>query len=443
VALASGPDSILAAKTLEAARANHALNLSKNAFALSATGGYGVNEGFSFSSPSTIDSSLLSKAGTSNAGAYNALQAGLTLSKGASASPFTKLALSVTENAPFTPSQKTQPLVLALSLSQTLWDGYPGGQARATVDKSALSLQGKELQAAQSRSLIVANVKKAYLTLLTAQRAFSLKGEIAKKQHGLLGQITAIYGLKQASSIDLLNAQINAKSADLDVETARHDLELARQRLANILGLPPDSSIAAAEAADEPLPAASLEEALAKGLSGRPELALSDLNRRSSAIDLALARGQAQPGVSLSGGLNTALAFGIKTSDADYATVAVKLSLPVLDAGAAAAQTASSSALVDYYATQRRQLELSIGADIKDSWWLMTIQSGKAELARQSMELAEAQLALVKTQNSYGTATNQDFLAAAVNAANAETAYGSAKNAYLLSVLALETAMGQ
>jgi outer membrane protein len=129
-------------------------------------------------------------------------------------------------------------------------------------------------------------------------------------------------------------------------------------------------------------------------------------------------------------------------ADAEYATLGLRLSLPVLDGGAADAQAASSQSLIAVYETQLQQLKLSIAADIRDAWWTVGIQEQKVELARQGTELYAAQLALVRTQNSFGTATNQDLMTAAVNAANAEATYASAKNSYLLAVLALETAMG-
>jgi outer membrane protein TolC len=179
-------------------------------------------------------------------------------------------------------------------------------------------------------------------------------------------------------------------------------------------------------------------------MAKRSEIALAELNRQFSAIDLKLASGQGQPGVSLSGGV--AMALGQSTpgtsADAEYATVGVKLTLPILDGGAVQAQVASSKAMVDLYQTQAQQLRLSIAADIRDAFWQLTIQSKKVEVAKQSQDLYEDQPKLVQTQNSFGTATNQDLMIAAVNAANAEVSYAAAKNSYLLAMITLETAMG-
>lgn len=453
LALSKGSDLIIAQKTLDAARASHALNLSKDAFSLGASGLYTVGSGFSYTTPDSVNASLLGKAAgglsasASSVGVSQTVQGGLTLSKGNASptNPYSKIGLTATETLPpSTAVPNTPNTVLGVSVAQTLWDGYPGGQTRAVIDKSALTLQGKELQTQVSRSSIVANVKRAYVTLLGAQNTLALRKSIAEKQKSILTQINAVYAIKQASSIDLLNAQINAKSADLDVESSQHDVALATQRLANLIGYSPDAQFLVADIPDPPIPVKTLDDAIATGMAKRSEIALAELNRRSSTIDLKLAAGQGQPGVGLTGGV--AMALGQTSTgtsaDAEYATVGVKLTLPILDGGAVQAQVASSQALVDLYQTQAQQLRLSIAADIRDAFWQLTIQSQKVEVAKQSQDLYEAQLKLVQAQNSFGTATNQDLMTAAVNAANAEVSYAAAKNSYLLAVITLETAMG-
>lgn len=447
LALAEGPELKVAAASLDAARAAHDLNLSKAGLSLSTSGNYGLGEGFSLGTPSSPPSSLLSRASGSGGapGLTQTIQGGLTLSSGnaSASSPATRLALSATQVIPPAGGTSAPTTTVNASFAQTVWDGYPGGQTKAVIDKSALALRGRETQAAAGRATVVANVKKAYMTMLSAQRTLALRLEILGKQQALLAQMNAVYALKQASSIDLLGAQINAKTAVLDVESARHDLALASQRLSNLMGRDPSATFAVADIPDEPAPAASVDEAISVGLSRRSELALAELSRRSAAIDLALARGLSQPGVSLTSGLGLSVgAADGSAQDAEYASLGVKLTLPVLDGGAAQAQERSSRATMAMYDAQERQLRLTIAADIRDAFWTVSIMAQKVELARQGMELYESQLALVKIQNSFGTATNQDLLAASVNAANAAAAHAAARTSYLLAVLALETAMG-
>jgi len=455
--LAGNEDVKVLEGNLEAARAQHALNASKNQPTLSGSGTYGISDGFG-------DQSLAKSSGASGLGIGQTLQAGLSFSQGtAGQNSGTRLGLTVTQSLPYSPQvtstaagQKTVNVPpttsAAFTLSQVVWDGYLGGQSKALVDKSLLALQKSELAAKQARSAAQAKVKQAYVTTLVAQRTLALRLGILDKQKALLKQIEATYALKQASSIDLSTARINERSAELDVETSRHDFALARQRLANILGMSADSDFRVAEIDTPPLPATSLEAATASGLASRVDVAQLDLTRRSSIIDAALARGSGQPTLTATGGVSAAYSWSLPASgsiaaspdtNGEAVNLGLKLALPILDAGAAKAQEKAAQAVITVATTQAAQLADSVASDIRDAWWSVGILTQKIDLAKQSVDLAEAQLALVKQQLEYGTATNQDLLSAAVTAANAEAAWLKAKSDQLLAVLALETAMGR
>jgi len=442
-AVAHGPDMQVVRATLDVARAQHALDATKGAFSLSATGGYGAIDGVgsTYTDPafSSYKSTLGSLLGTTSADATQSLSGGLALS-----GPSTKLGLSLSQTIPpVDASPNAQITGAQLSLTQTLWDGYPGGQVKATIDKSLLVLQGKELASIQGQSTAIAKVKQAYVTMLTDQRALIVKRQILDNQNSLLAQIQAVYNLKQASTVDLMTAQVNARSAELDVAQGDHDLRLARQRLAILLGLSPDSQFTVAETEDPPLPAASLDEAIAVGLQKRADLAQLDLSKRSSGIDLLLAKGSAEPNVSMTGGYDLAFAWpSDSVLSAASVSAGVKVALPVVDAGAARDQMSAASQQIAVYDAQRSQLALGIAADIRDAYENALILKDRVDLAQRNMAVLDALFVVTKTQNQYGTATTQDVLTASVNAANAETAYQSARNAYLLGVLNLETAMG-
>lgn len=442
-AIAHGPDIQVVRATLDVARAQHALDASKEGLSLAASGGYGAIDGlgtaYSDSSFSSYKSSFSSLLGTTSSDVTQSLTGGLALS-----GPTTKLGLALTQSVP-PPNASTNALVTGaqLSLTQTVWDGYPGGQVKAAVDKSLLVLQGKELSATQGQSAALAKVKQAYITMLTDQRALTVKRQIQSNQNNLLAQIQAVYNLKQASTVDLMTAQVNARSAELDAAQAEHDLRLARQRLAVLLGLPPDSQFSVAEVDEPSLPAASLEEAIAIGLRKRADLAQLDLSKRSSGIDLLLAKASAQPNVSMTGGYDVAFAQSSDlTLGAASVSAGVKVSMPILDAGASRDQAAAASRQMAVYDAQRSQLALGIATDIKDAYENALILKDRVDLASKNMTVLEAQFALEKTQNQYGTATMQDVLTASVNAANGENAYQGARNAYLLGILTLETDMG-
>ncbi|MFZ4616601.1 MAG: TolC family protein [Rectinemataceae bacterium] len=444
--------------TLASARAQHALNLGKALPTLSGNAAYGDSYGFN-------DQSQAKSAGASGLGLGQTLSAGLNFAVGtATTTSGTRIGLTVSHALPVSPQKASSsgttyvnaPQVTSVqtTLSQAVWDGYAGGQTRAAIDKSLLVLQGREFAARQSRATTIASAKQAYVTTLVAQRTLALRLDILGKQAFLQRQVEATFALKQASAVDLETARINSRSAELDVETGRHDFALARQRLAPLLGQPPDLDFRVAEIDVPELPAATLEEAIAKGLANRVDIAQYEVTRRSSAIDAALARASAQPTVTVTGGIGLSYNWGADAATGSLAAAAVtaangeainlglRVAMPLLDGGAAKGQEDLAKASMLVASTQAGQLAKTIAADIRDAWWTFSILGQKAELARRSLGLAQTQMALVRQQLQFGTATTQDLLNASVNAANAEAAWLKARSDQLLGELTLETRMG-
>jgi outer membrane protein TolC len=443
-AASSGDDFRLVDQTLGVARLQRSVDLAKQGLTLSAAGSYSLVDGFGGDTTSA-GQTVISKAESASGSSASASAAGFAQSAQGSLSlgtPQSKLALSATHTLPPSSSSAKSSSAIGLSGSQTVWDGYPGGQSSATLEKSRFTMQTKESQAAQSCSAARVKVKQSYITMLAAQRDLGIKQKVFEKQQNLLKQIEAVYALRQASEVDLRTARINARSAEIDVATADKTLRLANERLAVILGRNASDRFSVADIPDPAPPASSIDDAIAIGLSKRNDLAQYEILSSSAAIDADLARAQGEPVVSLTGGVGVAVAWNSPALVGQALTVGAKISLPVIDSGLADLQSKTSSAQAALYGTQATLLRKTIASDIRDNFETVRLLAEKVDLARQSADIADLQFELTKTQNSFGTATTQDVLTASVTAATAEVNYGTARNSYLLAELALETAMG-
>jgi len=433
-ALSSGEEIRISEGGLAAAKAQSKLAESKLGLSLSGSGAYTLSDSFGADLSGSASSALSRLVGSK--GLSHGIQGSLSLSAGASS----KLSLSVSESIPPAPSSPSTSI--GASLAQTLWDGYPGGQALAAFKKAGIAYQGKEIAAAQSRSTIAANAKKSYVAVLTAQRTVALRQGVLERQSAFLRQIEASYELAQASEVDLMAAKVNARTAELDLETARHELDASRRKLAALMGRDPSESFAVLELEEPDMPVATVEEAVAIGLDRRSDAVLLELDRRSAEIDLALARALRHPGVTASAGLTMGLTGGDDPGEAFQASLGAKLSLPILDAGAADAQITSASASLGILKAKSSQLSRSIESDIRDAYRLAAILRDRIGVAADAKALADKKLELVRTQVMYGTATNQELMDAQNAAASAGAAYLKAKGDYLLQEISLEAAMG-
>ena len=305
-ALAQGADSRILVKNLDIGREQYRLSVSQNAFSLS--GSVGENANYGFGDDTLLADNLLAS------GFSQTPQAGLSLSApqttiGVSIIPYQPASALASEFAPllsiFSPGA---PVVtpgptgsLNLSVSQVLWNGYPGGAAQAAVDKSLLGLRGRELSTQSGRLNIVSAVTQAYFVMLGSQRNLTVKKQIREQQTALLAQISALQALSQATNVDLRTAQINAQSADIDVQSAENDLRIARIRLAQLIGWQREKEFVVAEQDDPQVPAGTVEEAVAEALKKRTEIQQIELNRKAAAIDRAMIQGQTTPSVSVTG----------------------------------------------------------------------------------------------------------------------------------------------
>jgi outer membrane protein len=429
-ALSAGDDNKILQGNLDVARAQHALNVSKNSFALSAAAG--GQESWLLGNTTLQSNRILTSTALSTG-----VQAGLTLT-----GPLTSISVTpsfIPANPPSSPDAFN---LTSVSVTQTLWNGYWGGPTQAAVDKSLLTLHGKEIGTEASRLGIIYSVKQAYYTMLSTQGNLKVKTQIFEKQNSVLKQIQAVYDLKLASLADLKTAQLNARSAQVDVDSAAHDLHFARIALATLMGRSPDEEFTVADARAPNVPVASLAEAVAAGLSRRVELKQLELSIRSANVDLALARGQGMPTVSVTGGVNVLLDLGSSLAQADAANIGVKVSMPVLDAGAVDNQVKAILSQNGVYALQVAQLRKSISTAIRNAWEGVQLANEKLDVARLSVEATDLQFQLVSAQRDAGTASNQDLLAAAVNLANAENTQASAESAAELAALQLQNVMG-
>ncbi|MGA2380507.1 MAG: TolC family protein [Spirochaetia bacterium] len=435
-ALANGDDNKLLQANLDLGKAQHAENVSKNSWALggSAAGGYNLPGG----------NSALLVAKESTLTNYSTSAQGTLLGIGVNG-PLTAATVSVSPWVPpvqplgTVPSGDTDSIV-ALNVTQTVWNGYPGGPAQAVVDKSLLSLQGKQLATDSGRLTIVFRVKQAYYTMLAAQQDAVVTRQILDKQNALLAQITTVYNLKQASDVDLKTAQINARSAQVDVENADHSLRIARIQLAILMGRSTEDEFSVEQQDSLPLPAASLPEAISLALSHRTDFQQLELSRKSNSVDLALAKGQGTPTVSLTGGV--AEIFDWTATSAWLVNAGVKVAMPILDAGAVKYLVDAALKQDEIYALQERQLQKSIAATIQNDWEAVQIQNERVEVARLTAENDDLLVEVYRIQNQNGTASTQDLLTASVNAASAHTAYVQAQSNAQLAVLQLLSDMG-
>lgn len=426
-ALSKGSEQVVWAAGLASSRAAEAAARARAGLTVSTNLGYSASE--TRSDPSKASDDTLPHNGS----------AGLTIG-----TPLTSLSVKGTRKLATTGGDT---IVLgdeaSLSFSQALWNGYWGGSAQAAADKAAQSLRTAELNAQVAHNRLILTVKQAYFTLLSAQEAVGQLTQTQKQRQDSLRFAQTKQQLGQATTLDLKQAQINARTADLDLEAGRSALEVARRRLANLVGRPESEPLWVAAEPDPAIPAATLEAAVEAALRQRIEPLVAQATIRSAQIDEATAFGASTPSVTLSGGLTYTKTQSPKNEGALVGNVSVSVGAPLIDAGLSGAQRAQAQAQRTVAETQYQQTLKSIPVDVAEAWNNWQVARGRLEVAALSVEVAEGQRLVVQAQFDAGLKTLADIQTSDTALSTAQLNLLKAKITAQLSALTLQSQMGQ
>jgi len=278
-------------------------------------------------------------------------------------------------------------LEATLSWSIDLW-----GKDRAAYDQSLGQQRAAELDAAQARLSLSANIAQLYVQL---QQAY-LELDVARQT---LSQRQQIFQLTRDRNAAGLDSRLELKQAEAAVPAARERIEQleesaahTRNALAALLGEGPDRALAIVRPAPHPLAAPSLPAVLPAELLGRRPDVLAQRERIEAArrgIDSA--RADFYPNVNLiafAGVMDIGPAGFFSWGNRQYGA-APAVTLPLFDGGRRRASLAAQDALYDAEVERYNQTLADALREVIDQ--LTAMRSLDAQRGEQRTALAAAQ----------------------------------------------------
>jgi len=443
-AVSRGADQAILAANLAASRAVNAQAQARSGLTVTPSLGYNASETWNDPAKALVTTGTSQDPKVSSVGTTTAdgaipqnFQAGVTV-----ATPLTSVAVKGIENYQAAPSGAINHITQgSATVSQVLWNGYPGGSAQAAADKAALALKVTELNTAASRNKLILAVKQAFYTLLSAQESMNQLVQTRDSRKDSLKFAQAKYDLQQATGLDLKSAKINLQSSELDLQAGQSALDVARRRLANLMGRPDDQPFTAAVAPDPSVSASALDEAVGLALKNRVEPQVAQANAQSAQVDATSAFGASFPTVNLSGGLTYSRDWQ-KNATTYLGTVGVTVGVPLVDGGAAAGLTAQASAQKVAAQVQYDQLLKSIPVDVAEAWSAWQVNQQRFDVAVASVEVALGQRQVTQAQFDSGLKALSDLQAADIAVSTAQFNRLKAKITTQLSALQLQNLLG-
>ena len=433
------PNILVANATLASASAQFTQVRAKNGLTVAANGSYvhadnlpgvGATQAISSIVPSQLASGATSLG--DNVGA------GLSLSGPSTSVDLSAHHLSEAHTLP----SNDQVTALGASGSQTLFDGYLGGRAAATVAQANDTYRSAQVTYDATLLTAIYQVKQDYYTLLGDQNTVRSDQASVVQYTQNLKLLQAELAAQLATSLDVLQAQITLRQAELAVQAAESTVETDRKNLSLAIGWPLDKTYQVADVTAPSLPATSEAQALKIAYENRPELKTLALDLAAARVNLALQKAQFFPVVSATGSANLFEDSTTGTNSGTY-TAGASISTPVFEGGLLRAQVQAANDQLQSLAVQEEQERHSIAIAVDSALFNVNNAREQLDLAGQSVQAAQGQYGLERSKLAVGLATNLDVLTALAALTTTQGQLVQAETGYSLAVLNLINVVGR
>lgn len=375
--------------------------------------------------------------------------------------------LKVTGSSSYNLNSSTQTLNVGASASLNV---LPWSSTSDAINAAQRALERAALDRREARNTLVVSLTTQYFTARQAVQDNALAQATLKLRENQLRVADAKYQAGQLSFEDLLTAQQNLETARVNVASAAGNLEIARQTLANTLGIATSALGDLGTAPRETdLPAGSLETLIAQAQAQRADVlkAQSRLTDAQASLDIAqrdrwLPDASVNLGYSQGSGTTTTTSvtagLNFKTGAASLSTslpvisgtssgtssgfslglaVALPIIAPSSDAAINTAQTSLSS-VQTALELARRAAELSV----RQAYLEAQTAKAKVNIARAALATASKSLEVAEARLRAGTGTAIDVQIAQVGKQQAERDLDAAIAQTQIAVLKIQSAVG-
>jgi outer membrane protein len=319
------------------------------------------------------------------------------------------------------------------SASQLLWDFGQTIRKRDAAQASADATLDTEKAAALT---IDFNLRSAFYTASTARSNVDVARETLANQNKHLEQIQSFVDLGRNPTIDLLQARVDQANAEVTLINAQNDYATARVVLNQMMGVEADISYDVEPTISAPVPeeSASLDSLVDEALKARPEIASLEAQLRSQVMSNKSVYGHYWPTLQAQANANYS---GLEIDRLTYLLYAgLSLQWTLYDGGETRANLREGDAQVKSLAAQVDSLRLQVRVDVEQA--RLAVAATKASLGATDRSLTNARARLDLAELRYRTGVGS-----IIELSDAQLAATTAAFQRLQAQLKLDTARAQ
>ncbi len=335
---------------------------------------------------------------------------------------------------------------LEVRVVQPLLRGGRTYVATRPIRDAEFDLRVAEAQLRAEVLRVTSRTKSAYYNALLAERVIEVTEVAIQRDKALVEASQSLFGARLVTKRDVFSAELSLAQDSARLVNARADLELARNILLEIIGLPLGTGflLIDREVSFEPV-TLELERWIAIAVKSRPEIV--DLQERLAKrlLTIKVTRNSLLPQLDLTASYGRSQSASIlgRTFElgGDVWSAGLVLSVPI---GNVAATSALAQAEIEYARLQeqlaliKRQIELEVRVTVTK----LQKNLQRMETLRVAIDQAKGKLEVGKAQFVLGQATNLDITDAQQALLNSETDLLTAIVDYNIGLAELEAKIG-
>ena len=329
-----------------------------------------------------------------------------------------------------------------VSLSQTLLNG----SAFARIAGSSRSRTAAGLSLESTERDIVFQTKEAYYGLLRLVQLRDVQSEAVELAREQARKTQSLFDLGSASRSDLLKAKVQVGEAELTLISAERSAELARARLALVLGIDVTTDIEVVDPPEDSLEEEITDFDIEAAISSRPDIKAWDQSLVAAERSLLAAKAGRWPDLGLSVSYSRRMGSLDELFDGvtdDYSrSVDLSLSVPIFNGLATKASIDNSKSLLRSYEISIRSARLQAAYEIESARLSVEEGTRSVSVAEDGVLQAEEDLKVSEERFRLRAASMLELIDARVAYSRARAGLVNARYNYEIAKAELRLALG-
>jgi len=304
---------------------------------------------------------------------------------------------------------------------------YTGGRIESQIALAEANLRGAQAVFARSQRQILFSAQLLYLQALLGQENVTAAQRALNQANESLRVANARVSTGAAPQFEALQAQVAVANAEQEAVRARTSVATAQTSLNASLNQAQDASLELTETLEpRPVPG-TVQDAIARALRDRPELAELQSRIAAAQAGIELAGSGGRPNVNVSAGYDVGNSNGMATSISGGWSITLGVTLALYDGGITRERIREAQLRVEQLkvldAHTRQQVEL----EVRQAWLALQQAAGELLAATKAVEQGREAARLAGVRYQAGVGTQLELLSAQTSLAQAELGLASAR----------------